>query len=119
MRNFRKYDVWKDAIELVDLVYELLKSFPPEERFVLASQMSRSAISIPSNIAEGASRDSEKDFKRFIVIALGSAYELETQVIIALKRGFISESKSVNLISNIQSIQKRLHGLKKKLVSNH
>ena len=69
-------------------------------------------------IAEGASRDSEKDFKRFI-IALGSAYELETQVIIALRREFISQSKSVNLISNIQSIQKRLHGLKKKLVSNH
>ncbi len=115
MRNFREYDVWQDAVVLVDVVYKVLKSFPTEERFVLVPQMSRSAISIPSNIAEGASRDSEKDFRRFIIIALGSAYELETQIIIATKRMYTSERESIKLISDIQSIQKRLHGLKKRL----
>ena len=100
---------------MVDEVYELIKDFPETEKFVLVSQITRSAVSIPSNIAEGSSREYEKDFGRFPMIALGSAYELETQILIAKRRKFISAMKYHQLVISIQSIQKRLIGLKRKL----
>lgn len=83
MRNFRTYHVWQDSIDLVTRVYKLTKHLPPEEIYSLTKQLKRSAISIPSNFAEGCSRESEKEFKHFIEVALGSAFELETQLIIA------------------------------------
>jgi four helix bundle protein len=80
MRNFRSYEVWIDAMELVNTIYDITDNFPQKEQFALISQITRSAVSIPSNIAEGASRKTEKDFGRFLEISLGSAYELETQL---------------------------------------
>lgn len=90
LRDFRKYDIWTDSMALVDAVYTFVEAFTNKEKYGLRSQIIRSAVSIPSNIAEGASRNSEKDFARFLEIALGSAFELETQLIIASKRKSIS-----------------------------
>ena len=83
MFNFEKLDVWQKSIALADLVYALTKAFPADERFGLTNQMRRAAVSISSNIAEGASRSSKPDFRRFIEIAAGSAFELVSQARIA------------------------------------
>jgi len=80
MRDFRKLEIWKDSIQLVEEVYSITRKFPDTEKFGLTSQMNRSAISIPYNIAEGCSRSSIIEFSRFLEIALGSSFELETQL---------------------------------------
>ena len=116
MRNFREYDVWIDAMKLVNIVYDVVVDFPKEEKFVLISQITRSAISIPSNIAEGASRNSEKDFGRFLEISLGSAYELETQFRIAESRDFIKSDNSENILKEIISLQKRISAFRNSLI---
>ena len=74
MRNFRKYDIWKDSIAFVDKVSKLVEHFPAKGNYGLTSQLTRSSISLPSNIAEGASRESERDFARFLEISLGSGF---------------------------------------------
>ena len=113
MRNFRNYDIWKDSLNFVQEVYKLVKEFPSEEKFGLRSQITRSAVSIPSNIAEGASRKSEKDFTRFLGVALGSAFELETQLIIAINLNYISKTKEKALLEDLHSIQKRIYAFQK------
>ena len=117
MRDFRKYDIWKDGMELVDNVYTFVEAFPNTEKYGLSSQLTRSAVSIPSNIAEGASRNSEKDFARFLEIALGSAFEVETQLIIASKRKFISERSLEETVNKLSSLQKRIYGLRRKIIN--
>lgn len=89
MRNFRELKIWQNGIEIAIKTYRVTETFPKEDRYSIVQQMNRAGVSIPSNIAEGCSRKSEKDYFRFVEIALGSAYELETQVIIAeqLKKG--------------------------------
>ena len=104
MRNFREYDIWIDAMDLVETVYTLVDRFPSTEKFALSSQITRSAVSIPSNIAEGASRSSEKDFARFLEISLGSCFELETQLRIANKRKYSSQTDFEELLKNIISL---------------
>jgi four helix bundle protein len=118
MRNFREYDIWIDSMELVNHIYDLVGSFPKSEQYVLTSQMTRSAISIPSNIAEGASRNSEKDFARFLEIGLGSAFELETQIRIAVKREYISEENKSAALNSLFSLQKRISGLRFKVLGS-
>lgn len=115
MRDFRKYDIWQDAISLIDVVYDVVSRFPETEKFSLSTQIIRAAVSIPSNIAEGSSRESEKDFARFLQIALGSCFELETQIIIAMRRNYMNQESGDNIVMKIQSIQKRINGLKRKL----
>ena len=83
MRNFRDLLVWQKGFQIVQLVYRISSGFPREEKFGLAQQMNRASISIVSNIAEGCSRRSTKDFNRFLGIALGSVFELETQLLLA------------------------------------
>ena len=117
MRNFREYDIWTDGMELVDTVYTFADAFPNTEKYGLSSQITRSAVSIPSNIAEGASRNSEKDFARFLEIALGSAFELETQLIIAERRKYISASHLEESILKLTSLQKRIYGLRRKVLN--
>jgi len=90
MKTHRDLDVWRDGIELVKTIYFLTKRFPDDERYGLSSQMRRAAISIPSNIAEGAARGSRPDFARFVGIARGSIAELETQLAIAVELGLCS-----------------------------
>jgi len=82
MRNFRNLNVWIEAMKLVKEVYKLSDKLPVNEKYGLRSQTTRAAVSIPANIAEGCSRSSETDFKRFLEIALGSAFELETHLLI-------------------------------------
>jgi four helix bundle protein len=90
MFNFEKLDVWQEAIEFADLVYELSGGFPSDERFGLTNQMRRAAVSISSNIAEGSSRASRPDFARFVEIASGSLFEVVSQSTISLRRRLLT-----------------------------
>jgi four helix bundle protein len=116
MRDFKKYDIWIDAMTITNKVYDVLDGFPVKEQFSLTSQMSRAVISIPSNIAEGSSRHSEKDFARFLEFGLGSSYELETQLIIASNRQYIKQDQLTSIVNELNSLQKRISGLIKKLL---
>jgi len=109
IRNHKDLNVWKKSIDLVDIIYKMTKSFPKEELYCLTSQIRRSAISVPSNIAEGAARSSKKEFIQFLYIALRSLSELETQIIIANRQGYLNNLNS--LLENIQVIQKLINGL--------
>ena len=119
MRNFRELNVWKDGRTLVKDIYTLTKLLPDSERFGLISQIQRSAVSIPSNIAEGCSKYSQKDFVRFLQIGLGSAYELESHIILCEDLNFISSDTSTPIIKNIQRLQKGIASLIKYNRSNH
>lgn len=109
MKDHKDLDVWRESVELVTSVYALTSSFPREEQFGLANQMRRAAVSIPSNIAEGAARQGDKEFLHFLHVSLGSAAELETQVIIAGKLNYLGETDQ--LLKKVEMVQKMLHGL--------
>jgi len=87
-RKHQQLDTWKEAIALVEAIYRLTDGFPPEERFGISSQMRRAAVGIPSNIAEGASRGSTREYLRFLDIARSSLVEIETQLVISRRLGF-------------------------------
>ncbi len=95
MHNFRQLNIWKDAITIVKDVYILTAKFPVDERFGLISQIDRCSISVPSNIAEGSARGTNKDFAHFLKMSLGSLYELETQLLLAADLNMISESDEI------------------------
>ena len=113
MRDFRKFEVWHQSMELVVRVYNVCHRFPKSIIYDIVQQIQRSAVSIPSNIAEGCSMDAAKQYSRFIQIALGSAFELETQLLISQKRNFIHEE--VALFELLLIIQKRLNALNKSI----
>lgn len=120
MKDFKKLIVWQKGIELSVSVYHLVKSLPEYERYGLSSQMTRCAMSIPANIAEGSSRDSTKEYKRYLEIALGSAFELETFLTILLRINTIDErqlDELVELVELNREEQKMLSGLIRKLKS--
>ena len=112
MHNFRKLDTWLDGVELADTIYTLTASFPKSEVYGLSSQMQRAAVSVPSNIAEGSGKGSDRDFARFLSISLGSLFELETQIEIAYRRGYISTENYYALRPKIESLQKRIYNLR-------
>jgi len=97
MRNYKKIQAWELSHELTIAVYEASKGFPADERYGLTSQLRRAASSVPSNIAEGAGRKTEKDFLRFQDIALGSLKETEYFLLLATELGYLEESKSIDL----------------------
>ncbi len=111
MRNFRELIIWKDAIQIVKKVYSLNKQMPQNEKYGLSSQICRAAVSIPSNIAEGCSRNSQKDFKHFLEIALGSAFELETQLLIINELEMIRENGIYELIEDLHKLQAQINSL--------
>lgn len=115
MRNFRKYNIWTDSVNFVTETYSLTRSFPSYEKFGLADQLQRASVSIASNIAEGASRESEKEFAHFLQISLGSAYEVETQLIIANRLYYINNNQLDNQTQKLNSIERRLTEMIKKL----
>lgn len=115
MRNFRKLEIWNVGIEIALEVYKLSELFPKEEKFGLTSQIHRAAISIPSNIAEDCDRNSEIEFKRFLEISLGSAFELETQLLIIEKLNLISSEKLVRFKALLTHEQKQINTLITKL----
>ena len=108
-------DVWNKSIVLVSNIYKTTAKFPKEEIYGLTSQIKRASISIPSNIAEGASRQTNKEFTQFLYIALGSASEVETQLIIANNLGFINQDELSFLLNELGKIKKMLNGLIKHL----
>lgn len=104
MHRFKDLEIWKQSRVLCSDVYNITSAFPDSEKFGLTNQLRRTAVSIPSNIAEGASRSSGKDFSRFLEIAIGSAYEVETQLLISSDLGFIEEGHLKGIISKLDSI---------------
>ena len=115
MRKYRNLVIWQRSVELATSVYKITSMFPSEEKYVLISQMRRCAVSIPSNIAEGAGRSSDKDYSRFLEMAYGSAYELETQIYIAMKLEFLQTNDFELLSKEIEEIQKMIFVFTKKL----
>jgi four helix bundle protein len=115
MSDFRKLVIWSLSMELVKDIYSFTSNFPEVEKFGLVSQMRRSAVSIPSNIAEGCGRGSEPDFKRFLEIALGSSFELETQIQLSLLLGFSDNEASNIIIAKPTGLQKQLNNLISKI----
>lgn len=109
MRNFKSLLIWQKGIEITRQAYDFVASFPKTEKYSLSSQITRAAISIPSNIAEGSSRKSNKDFGRFIEIALGSSFELETHIIVAASLKIGSQLIENKLLANILEEQKMLN----------
>ncbi|MEM9679318.1 MAG: four helix bundle protein [Bacteroidota bacterium] len=108
MHNFKKLKIWSESIELVAKSYKLTKTFPDFEKYGLATQMNRCAVSIPSNIAEGSSKSTDKHFNKYLEDSLGSAFEWETQLIIAFNETYISEETFKELENKINQIQKMI-----------
>jgi four helix bundle protein len=115
MRDFKKLQIWIDGIEQVISTYAITRSFPSEEKFALSNQMQRASVSIPSNIAEGSSRNSDIEFKRFLEMSIGSSFELETQLIIAEKLGYISNEQLSNELYSLNGLQRQINGLISKI----
>ena len=112
MKDFRKLVIWEKGMELVKQVYTLTSSLPQKEQFGLISQMNRCAVSIPSNIAEGCSRNSDIELKRFIEIAIGSSFELETQLLLTKE---IYQKEEATLFENLNQLQKMMNAYHFKL----
>ncbi|WP_339916026.1 four helix bundle protein [Yeosuana marina] len=112
--NYKNLKIWNVGIEIVDDIFKVTDSFPKEEKFGLVSQINRCSVSIPSNIAEGSSR-TDKSFSHFLDISLGSSFELETQLIIANKREYISEEQLKTLEEKIAEFQKMTMSFQNKL----
>jgi len=111
MKSHKDLEVWKKSIDLVEAIYMLTKGFPKSEQFSLSVQMQRSAISVPSNIAEGSGRMSRGDFIRFLYIARGSLLELDTQLEIAKRLGYIGNEQSERICHLSERTLKMLDGL--------
>ena len=118
MKNYKELKVWQRGLELVALTYAVVRQLPREEAYGLRSQMTRAAVSIPSNIAEGSSRTSEKEYRHFLEIALGSCFELDTQLIVAIQSGFITLNPDNQLPQLLEEEIKMLHSFINRLTQN-
>ncbi|MDD4374252.1 MAG: four helix bundle protein [Bacteroidales bacterium] len=118
MKTHHDLDVWNKSITFVTAIYKVTESFPKTEVYGLTNQIRRSAVSIPSNIAEGAGRTSLKEFAQFLSITLGSVAELETQLIVSNNLGFLTKENFDLLLKDLISIRKMTIGLKKSLLTN-
>ena len=117
MHNYKELKIWQKAIDLTEQIYGLTAGFPQEERYGLSSQIQRASISISSNIAEGSSRESIKEFNHFLSISLGSSFEMETQLIVAKKIGYLNQIQLENITDQITELIKMIRGFKKSLFS--
>jgi four helix bundle protein len=115
MHNFRNLKIWEESIDLTEQIYILTSNFPDAEKYGLTSQMRRCSISIPSNIAEGSSRSSPKEFQHFLSISLGSAFELFTQLELANRLGMISDEQKNKLSESIVLIERKISSFKKQI----
>jgi four helix bundle protein len=113
--SFRELRVWQLGMEVTEQVYRLTAEFPKSETYGLSGQMRRSAVSIPSNIAEGQGRDSTKEFLHFLAIAFGSICELETQLILANRFSYLSDNDLQIVLSTLTATSKTTRGLQKSL----
>ncbi len=114
-RPHRQLDVWKKSMLFVKEIYQVTEKFPKSEIYGLISQMRRAAVSIPSNLAEGAARKGKKEFKRFLYIAQGSISELDTQIELCLMLGYFDKDQYDRLIGSLNTISKMLFGLSRSL----
>jgi four helix bundle protein len=115
MRNFKQLLIWQKGFQIAVKSFQLTSAFPKEEKFGLTTQLTRAAVSIPSNIAEGSSRTSSKDYNRFLEISLGSSFEMETQLMIAEAVNFGEKEKRDELLKEIDEEQKMLMSFMSKL----
>ena len=115
MRNFKQLLIWQKGFEIAVNSFKLVQAFPKEERFALSNQITRAAVSIPSNIAEGSSRTSEKEYNRFLEISLGSSYELETQLLIAKASDFGDSALCIKMLMDVEQEQRMMTGFMAKL----
>ncbi|MGV0956030.1 four helix bundle protein [Empedobacter falsenii] len=111
MRTHKDLDVWKLSIEFVTEIYNLTKDFPKEEQFGLTNQIRRASVSIPSNIAEGAGRRSDKEFLQFLYISMGSIQEIDTQLLISLNLNYLTKSEYEISLTKLDQISKMISGL--------
>ena len=113
--KYQELIVWQKAVDLVTTIYGYTQAFPQDEVFGLISQMRRAAVSVPSNIAEGQGRQSKAEFRRFLSIARGSLYELETQVVIAQRLNYLTEENGDDLFETLEEVGRMLNGLRSSL----
>ena len=116
IKSYKDLLIWQKGIKIVSLIYQLVKSFPQEELYALSNQLKRASVSVPSNIAEGYGRNSEKSFSHFLDISRGSLFEIETQLIIAKELGFISDEKVyIEILNLIEEESKMINSFYKTL----
>jgi len=115
MRNFKQLLIWQKGFQIAVKAFQITSSFPREEKFGLSSQLTRAAVSIPSNIAEGSSRTSSKDYNRFLEMTLGSSFEAETQLLIAEAINYGEKEKRNELLKEIDEEQKMIMSFMTKL----
>ncbi len=111
MRSHKDLDVWKRSVDLVSIIYSLTKGFPKEEIYGLTNQIRRAAVSIPSNISEGAGRNHSREFIQFLFISLGSVSELETQIIISENLKYLLSEDSNKIQRELSELRKMILGL--------
>ena len=119
VKNYKELIVWQKAMDLVDEVYRLVKQLPMEERFALADQLRRAAVSIPSNIAEGQGRNTTKDFVNFLSMARGSSFETETQLLICQRQSCLTPSQISAALNLCEEVGRMLNALIGKLSTTH
>jgi four helix bundle protein len=115
MRNFKELKIWQKGFDIAINCFKLTEDFPSEQKFALISQINRSGVSIPSNIAEGSSRSSEKDYNRFLEISLGSCFELETQLLISQAIKYGDDTVRNKILANIDEEEKMIMSFMNKL----
>ena len=115
MQDYHKLTVWTKSLDLVKDIYQITTAFPKTESYGLSNQIQRAAVSIPSNIAEGSAKTSNKDFARFLEMSIGSLFELETELIIVLNLKYIDSMVFEDIQNKIIELQKMITGFKNKL----
>ena len=115
MHNYKNLKIWHEAMDLVTEVYSLTKKFPEQERYGLTNQLQRAAVSIPSNIAEGTSRASQKEFKHYLSISMESAFEVTTQLELSFRLSYINEEEKDRILSLNDLLQRKIQSFSKQL----
>ena len=113
--HYSQLTVWQKAMQLTEKVYRIIPFFPLEERYALAAQIRRAAVSIPSNIAEGCGRQTDREFRHFLYIARGSVYEVETQLHIAIRQSYITTQQASPIFKECTEVAKMLYFFAEKL----
>lgn len=121
IKSYKDLDVWKKGIEIAELVYKLTRRFPKEEQYGLVSQMQRAAVSVPSNIAEGCARRHAREYQQACYVALGSCAELETELLIAMRLGYVADGEAGRIAEALDHEGRMLRILTKRLhnISRH
>ncbi|MFA7273976.1 MAG: four helix bundle protein [Crocinitomicaceae bacterium] len=115
MHNYKNLRIWSEAMDVATEVYKITREFPKEEIYGLTSQLRRAAVSVPSNIAEGSGRTTDKDFKNFLSFSLGSAFETTTQLELACRLEYCEREEINELLSKTESLQKQITAFRNKL----